>query len=77
VFDPDDGFVGYLGDGGDVWEEEGWPNASRDGAIVPRHARRPGRFDSPHGIVAASDGTIHVAEWCLGSRLVRLDPVAG
>ena len=76
VFDPDDGFVGYLGDGGNVWEEEGWPNASEDGRIVPRRDRRAGRFDSPHGIVASADGTIHVAEWCLGGRLVRLDPVA-
>jgi hypothetical protein len=76
VFDPDDGFVGCLGDGGSVWEEDGWPNASEDGRIVRRRDRRPGRFDSPHGIVVSADGTIHVAEWCLGGRLVRLDPVA-
>jgi hypothetical protein len=75
LFDVDDRLIGYLGDGGEVWQEHGWPNRKVDGVIEPRTDRPAGRFSSPHGVAATPSGTIHVTEWRLGGRLVALEPV--
>lgn len=76
VYDPDDRVVGYLGDGEAAWEEDAWPNQREDEGV----SRRPvhaGRFNAPHGLGAGPDGTLYVAEWSLGGRLVALAPAGG
>ena len=73
VYDPDDRLLGFLGEGEQAWEEPGWPNRMRDGAVDKR-ALEAGRFNAPHGLDAAPDGTIYVAEWSLGGRIVELRP---
>jgi hypothetical protein len=74
VYDPDDRFIGYLGEGDAVWTEEGWPNV-QDGSRVARRMVRPGGFNAPHGLDAGPGGRLYVAEWSLGGRIVELAPV--
>lgn len=73
VYDPDDRLVGFLGDGEQAWEEDGWPNQAHAGE-VGRRPVRAGRFNAPHGLDATPDGTVYVAEWSLGGRIVELRP---
>lgn len=73
VFDPDDRLVGYLGAGEDAWEEEAWPNRMSD-AGVERRPVATGRLNAPHGLDAGPDGTLYLAEWSLGGRIVELAP---
>ena len=73
IYDPDDRLMGYLGEGERAWEEEAWPNRMRDGAVVRRDLH-PGRFNAPHGLGAGPDGSLYVAEWSLGGRIVELRP---
>jgi hypothetical protein len=74
VLDRDDRLVEYVGRDDAASRRPGWPNAvSADGrAIAPELST--GRFNSPHGVAAADDGTLYVAEWLIGGRLVRLGP---
>lgn len=74
VYDPDDQLVGFLGEGEEAWREDAWPNQTSDGKV----GRRPvqvGRFNAPHGLGAGPDGTLYVAEWSLGGRIVELKPL--
>ena len=73
VFDPEDRLVGYLGDGEIAWEEDAWPNQMTEGGVARRPVA-PGRFNAPHGMDAGPDGTLYVAEWSLGGRIVELAP---
>ena len=73
ILDADDRLVGVLGDGGRRRDAPGWPNAERDGQVV-RPEPEPGRFSSPHGLAITPDGSIYVAEWVVGGRLVELRP---
>lgn len=73
VYDPDDNLVGYLGDGEEAWEEEAWPNQIGDGG-VGRRPVHPGRFNAPHGLDSSPDGSLYIAEWSLGGRIVKLTP---
>jgi len=75
VLDADDRLVGYLGDGGDVWQTDGWPNAGDGTTVEAPTDLHAGRFRSPHGLTALSDGTILVAEWLIGGRVIRLAPL--
>jgi len=76
VYDPDDRLIGYLGDGELAWEEEAWPNVQTEDGVVRRPVQ-PGRFNAPHGFDAGPDGTLYVAEWSLGGRIVELAPTTG
>jgi hypothetical protein len=75
VYDPEDQLIGYLGDGEEAWEEVAWPNLQQ-GDRVERRPVHPGRFNAPHGLDAGADGTLYIAEWTLGGRIVELAPVA-
>ena len=76
VYDPDDQLVGYLGGGEQTWEEDAWPN-QQTGRGVERRQVYPGRFNAPHGLDAGPDGTLYVAEWSSGGRIVELSPRSG
>ncbi|WP_320669006.1 hypothetical protein [Patulibacter defluvii] len=72
ILDGDDRVVERIGDDAAATARPGWPNAlDGDGRSV-RPELRPGAFNSPHGLAVDGDGRIHVAEWVLGGRLVRL-----
>jgi hypothetical protein len=73
VFDPEDRLVGYLGDGEVAWEEDAWPNQMTERGVARRPVA-PGRLNAPHGMDAGPDGTLYVAEWSLGGRIVELAP---
>jgi hypothetical protein len=75
VLDPDMRLVGRIGDRPDVVTEPDWPN-SRDanGELVRTTRLQPGFFHAPHGLAVAPDGSILVAEFVAGGRLVRLSP---
>jgi hypothetical protein len=75
VFDADDRFIGIVGKSGRTRQDPGWPNAEVDGrtARPPLHDEA---FNSPHAIASRPDGSLIVAEWLLGGRLVELLPLA-
>lgn len=77
VLDIDDQLVGYIGSDDDAVSRPGWPNAISADDLTVRPDLRPGRFNSPHGVAAAKDGKIIVAEWLIGGRVNRLTPDAG
>ncbi|MGI5129823.1 hypothetical protein ACQEVB_23685 [Pseudonocardia sp. CA-107938] len=72
VFDEDDQLVGFIGEDPTAITRAGWPNAvDADGLpVAPDFAS--GRFNSPHGLTAGPDGTVYVAEYVIGGRVVRL-----
>lgn len=73
VLDAEDRLVGYVGRDDDAPEREGWPNAvGADGRTVRPPALTPGRFNSPHGLAVDARGDLHVAEWLIGGRWIRL-----
>jgi hypothetical protein len=76
LFDSAYRLVGYIGDGGDIWRDPGWPNQLDGESIVRREPLPAGRFVSPHSLAASEDGSIYVAEWLLGGRLVALEPLS-
>lgn len=69
VLGADDTLITYLGDNGPVVKIPGWPN--HDKSLI-----EPGKFNSPHGMAAAPDGTLYVGEWIIGGRVTKLAPVA-
>ena len=75
VLDPDGRLVGRIGDRPEVVTELDWPNA-RDarGDLVRTGRLMPGAFHAPHGLSVGVDGSIFVAEFVTGGRLVRLAP---
>ena len=73
VLDGDDKLVTYLGSNEEVCDVPGWPNNLDDGGkIVPTSLIQHGKFNSPHGLAADSDGNLYVAEWLIGGRMVKL-----
>jgi hypothetical protein len=74
LVDLDDRLVCHLGDGGAVYEESRWPNVAVGEDHIGRRPHTPGRFSSPHGMAAAPDGAIFVAEWRVGGCVVALEP---
>jgi hypothetical protein len=75
VLDPEMRLIGRIGDRPAVVTEPDWPNA-RDarGDLVRTDRLVPGFFHAPHGLAVAPDGSIVVAEFVVGGRLVRLTP---
>lgn len=75
VLDPDGRLVGRIGDRPEVVTEPDWPNArDADGNLVRTGRMQPGFFHAPHGLSVGPDGSIFVAEFVTGGRLVRLSP---
>ncbi|GIG63475.1 hypothetical protein Lfu02_78470 [Longispora fulva] len=54
----------------------GWPNALDAAGTTIAPDPPADRFNSPHAIAVDSRGTIHVAEWLVGGRHVRISPSA-
>ena len=56
----------------------GWPNGVDE---LQHPVRAPdlahGRFNSPHGLAVDADGSLYVAEWLIGGRMIKLAPAAG
>ena len=73
VLDQHDHLVGYLGDNEDVCQVDGWPNNKNEkGEVVPTQLLRPGKFNSPHGVAADTEGNLYVVEWLIGGRYTKL-----
>lgn len=47
---------------------EGWPDLNGTPHV------QAGRFNSPHGLAVAPDGSIYVVEWIVGGRITKLEP---
>ena len=74
VLDPDGHLIGRIGEGTPPEARGGWPNTRRSAGSVVRPRLVPGRFNSPHAMDVGPDGSIYVAEFVLGGRLVRITP---
>ncbi len=76
VLDAGDQIVTFLGANEPVVQAPGWPNR-KDEAGEPIHPPdlSPGKFNGPHGIAADAAGNIYVAEWLIGGRYIKLEPV--
>ncbi len=75
VLDPDGRVMGRVGDRVVVADEPDWPNErDPDRGLVRSGSIAPGGFHAPHGLAVGVDGSITVAEFVLGGRLVRLTP---
>ena len=73
VIDNDDNLVSYLGDNEVVCDRDGWPNAKNErGESVRPGDLTPGKFNSPHGVAADSEGNLYVPEWLIGGRFTKL-----
>ena len=48
----------------------------RRGARHPPGAALAGQFNSPHGLASDGSGNVYVAEWLIGGRMVKLEPLA-
>ena len=74
--DSDDKLAGQIGVNPRIFDEPGWPNAL-DAAGNPTRTPRlqDGRLNSPHGLAAGADGSIYVAEWLIGGRMIKLERI--
>jgi DNA-binding beta-propeller fold protein YncE len=81
VFDIDDNFVCYIGENESIARVErnsaedvpGWPNnLDADGNVIRSKILEPGKFNSPHGLAADSDGNLYSGEWLVGGRYTKL-----
>ena len=73
ILDAKDNIIETMCDGSEYSKIEGWPNRMRDGEeIDPSSSLEIGKFNSPHGIAADSEGNIYVHEWHLGVRFTKL-----
>ncbi len=77
VLDKEDNIVGYIGDGTEYTDIEGWPNR-KDGKklLSPLSDISVGKFNSPHGMAADCEGNIYISEWLLGDRFTKLKRIA-
>ncbi len=75
VLDPADQLVGRVGDRVEEVTRPDWPNGrDADGDLVRSSRIAPGGFHAPHGLGVGADGSVYVAEFVLGGRLIRLAP---
>lgn len=81
VFDRDDVFVCYIGENERIARVErnsredvpGWPNnLDSNGHVIRPTILEAGKFNSPHGLAADSDGNLYVGEWLVGGRYTKL-----
>ncbi len=68
VLDATNQLVCYLGENPGVEDLPNYPN------VDPEHLNI-GKFNSPHGITADSDGNMYVREWIVGGRTIKLEKV--
>jgi hypothetical protein len=64
----DGGTATHLGEHPEALADDDWPN-------LPDERLREGRFNSPHDAAVDGDGNIYVAEWIVGGRVTKLEPV--
>jgi hypothetical protein len=74
ILDADDRLVATVGKSARSRGEPGWPNEEDDGVTI-RPRLRAESFNSPHAVATRPDGSLIVAEWLLGGRLVELRPL--
>ena len=73
LLDEQDTMVSLLGDNPKVDDSEDWPNRRNEkGDLVRSSLVEPGRFHSPHMITSDSAGSIYVAEYLIGGRIIKL-----
>lgn len=76
VLNAQDEIIETLGDGSEYKKCDGWPNRKSGGETQsPVPALKSGKLNSPHGMAVASDGTIYVHEWLMGTRITKFQPV--
>jgi hypothetical protein len=68
LLDADGDPVAHLGEHPEALEDDDWPN-------LPDERLQEGRFNSPHDAAVDRDGNIYVAEWIVGGRVTKLEPV--
>ena len=68
ILDGQDRLLGYLGENEAVCELPSWPNH-------PTELIDAGKFNSPHGVAADTQGNIYITEWIIGGRITKLAPV--
>ena len=75
LLDKADKIIGYIGDGTQHVEKEGWPNRKDANAedVSPLSDILVGEFNSPHGMACDSNGDIYMSEWLLGDRFTKLE----
>ncbi len=75
VLDPEGRLIGRVGDRVEEVTLPDWPNGrDAQGDLVRSPRILPGGFHAPHGLAVGADGSIYVAEFVLGGRLIRLAP---
>ena len=72
ILDRDDRLVEHIGAHPEAPGREGWPNARDDSGNLVPPPLEPGKFNSPHTLVADQAGDLYVTEWLLGGRLTKL-----
>lgn len=72
ILDADDRLVEHVGANPDAAARDGWPNARDEAGDLVRPPLEPGKFNSPHTLVADGAGNLYVTEWLLGGRLTKL-----
>ena len=76
VLDAADRIVTFLGANEPAVELPGWPNRKdAAGESIRPPDLTPGKLNSPHGIAADATGNVYVAEWLIGGRYIKLEPV--
>ena len=75
VLDINDRLVQHIGSNPLVRERDGWPNARDAAGNLVRPPLEPGKFNSPHTLIADPDGNVFVTEWLIGGRLSKLELV--
>ncbi len=65
VLDAEDRLVCYLGRNEAACDVPGWPDHAPERIL-------PGRFNSPHAMAVAPDGSLFVVEWIVGGRITKL-----
>ena len=68
VLDSANRLICYLGENPGVENLPNYPN------VAPEHVKI-GKFNSPHGITADSNGSLYVREWMVGGRTIKLASV--
>lgn len=77
ILDKEDNILGYIGDGKEYLEKEGWPNRKNGKeTISPLSDIEPGKFNSPHGMATDCEGNIYISEWLIGDRFIKLKRTA-
>jgi hypothetical protein len=77
VLDREDRLVGLVGENRATLARPGWPNALDPGGEITRPPLQQGLLNSPHAVAVDDGGCLYIAEWVIGGRIVRLEPIPG